>query len=56
MRKSDTEGFVPIASYVKLLNHQPLLSDLWLVEQEIYDLLYTLMQNEYTIPKLKHLP
>ena len=56
MRKFDTESFVPVASLNGVVGLPSSFNRFLIDITGKYDILCTLMQNEYTLLKLSHVP
>ena len=54
--KCDTEGFVRVASLNGMVRLPPLFIRSLIDSTVKYDLSYTLIKNEYTLPKILHVP
>ena len=55
MRKCDTEGLVPVASLNDMVGSPSSFIISLIGRTGKYDMSYTLMQNEYNVPKLYHI-
>ena len=55
-RKCDTEGLVTVSSLNGVVGLPSSFIIYLIGRTRKYDLLYTLMQNEYKLPKLLHVP
>ena len=55
-RKCDTEGLVTVSSLNGVVGLPSSFIMYMIGRTRKYDLLYTLMENEYKLPKLLHVP